>query len=295
MTDISVRVGDISLAVSVYGEENNPPVLFLHGLGMSRDTWFENAMRLCGQYQVWCLDFRGHGHSARAERYFVTDYCADVEAVLAAIGRPTFIVGHSMGAAIAGMLVQAPHPLVAAVLMIDPPLFYANAEEYARTVFPSRFAALAAYLKKLRKINASLQTYVDLVANTPHALGGFEKDAISARHILSHASSLQRQDTACWLRPMDQVFAAIDPAVPFRIPVEIIQIEEQYGAAFLEDQAQRVLRVNPGVRMTRYAGADHFPYRTFAFAERFADDLAARLAAWRAALPGARATGANGD
>jgi pimeloyl-ACP methyl ester carboxylesterase len=284
MTDISIRSGELSLAASVYGAATNPPVLFLHGLGMSRDTWFENAMRLCGEYQVWCLDFRGHGHSSRADSYLVTDYRSDVEAALAAIGRPAFIVGHSMGGAIAGMLARAPHPLVAALLMIDPPLFYAHAGEYARTVFPARFAALAAYLKKLRKINASLQTYVDLVANTPHAIGGFEKDAVSARHVLSQASSLQRQDVACWNRPMQEVFAAVDPDVPFRVPVEIINIEDQYGAALLEDQAQRIAQVTSGLRLTRYDGADPFPYRTFAFQDRFAEDLSDRLAAWRAAM-----------
>lgn len=80
----------------------------------------------------------------------------------------------------------------------------------------------------------------------------------------------------------------------FRVPVEIIQIEEQFGAAFLEDQAERALQANPGMPITRYAGADHFPYRTFAFAERFAEDLSARLAAWVSAsadVPGAAGQG----
>src|SRR5262245_2685278 len=123
MTHITIYNGALRLAASVHGPTGGPDVLCLHGLSGSRDTWEETVRRLEDRYRVWTLDFRGHGHSDRADRYLVTDYVADAAAALKAIGRPTIIVGHSLGGIAAASLAQGPHPQVVAVFLEDPPMY----------------------------------------------------------------------------------------------------------------------------------------------------------------------------
>ena len=88
MTDLTIWNNDVKLAASVHGSSASEPVLFLHGITNSRDTWLEAADALRDRYWVWTLDFRGHGHSDRAPSYELHDYVSDVQAVLSAIGRP---------------------------------------------------------------------------------------------------------------------------------------------------------------------------------------------------------------
>jgi pimeloyl-ACP methyl ester carboxylesterase len=112
MTDIAIENGGIKLAASVYGADNPDPILFLHGISLSRDTWEEIASQMWSEFSVWTLDFRGHGNSDRASSYQLADYVSDAEETLAAIGRPAILVGHSLGGVVAGVLAQGPHPNV---------------------------------------------------------------------------------------------------------------------------------------------------------------------------------------
>ena len=68
MNDISIDNAGLSLAASVVGSPEAPPVLLLHGISHSRDVWYDWAVELSDRYRVYTLDFRGHGHSNRAER-----------------------------------------------------------------------------------------------------------------------------------------------------------------------------------------------------------------------------------
>jgi pimeloyl-ACP methyl ester carboxylesterase len=104
MNDITIENAGLALAASVYGQPEAPPVLLLHGISNSRDVWYDWAEELSDRYRVYALDFRGHGHSARAERYGIADYVSDAEATLRAIGAPTRVVGHSLGGVVAGAL-----------------------------------------------------------------------------------------------------------------------------------------------------------------------------------------------
>ena len=107
MNDITIDNAGVALAASVYGRPELPPVLLMHGISNSRDVWYDWAVELSDRYRVYALDFRGHGHSARAERYGIADYVSDATAILTAIGGPTRIVGHSLGGVVAGALAQS--------------------------------------------------------------------------------------------------------------------------------------------------------------------------------------------
>ena len=103
--------GGLDLFAQVWTPERNPRavVVIAHGLGEHSSRYEEVARRLvAGGFAVYALDHRGHGRSpgrrANIERfsYLVTDFSTS-------IGRssrqhpdaPVFVLGHSMGGAIA--------------------------------------------------------------------------------------------------------------------------------------------------------------------------------------------------
>jgi pimeloyl-ACP methyl ester carboxylesterase len=77
-----------------------PSVLFLHGGGQNRYSWKNTCQVLADEgLHVVALDSRGHGDSDRAPdaNYSVDALCTDTHAVLDQIGRPTILIGASMG------------------------------------------------------------------------------------------------------------------------------------------------------------------------------------------------------
>jgi pimeloyl-ACP methyl ester carboxylesterase len=81
-------------------ESDRPSVLFLHGGGQNRYSWKGTGQILADEgLHVVALDSRGHGDSDRAAdaNYSVDALCADTLAVLDQIGRPTILIGASMG------------------------------------------------------------------------------------------------------------------------------------------------------------------------------------------------------
>jgi pimeloyl-ACP methyl ester carboxylesterase len=278
MTDITIANGNTRLAASVYGPSDAAPILFLHGRSLSRDTWEEIAAQLSGRYRVWTVDFRGHGHSDRASRYELPDYVSDAEAALAAIGRPAIVVGHSLGGCVAGTLAQR-HPMVRAVFLEDPPWFFGEPAEWRRSTFPQVFAFISAAHAAWQKEGAPLATYLTALANAPAPMGGTNGEHFSPRHLLSHASALQRLDNRTWHSvagdAADGILTTIATDRPFRCPAKIIQADARYGAALLDGHEVRLAKTNPHAEIVQYRDCGHSPHRAIAFEQRFFDDLEA--------------------
>ncbi len=274
MTDLTIMNGDVALAASVAGTLGAPPVLFLHGLSGSRDTWDETAAPLLGRCEIWTLDFRGHGHSAWVPHYELEGYVSDAAAALEVIGRPAVVIGHSLGAVVAGVLAQRPHPLVRAVLLEDPPWFLGAPGEMAKTRIPEGFAALGKAREELRSRNAPLRDYASLFAALPSGRGGLSRDHTSERHLLSRASALQRMDPAC-LGLSASSLTAIDTDVPLNRPAKVLEGEGRCGAVMLEGHAERWRAISPGIEIVRYDGADHQLHRSKVDEARFIADVVA--------------------
>ncbi|TRW78708.1 alpha/beta hydrolase [Mycolicibacterium sp. 018/SC-01/001] len=78
----------------------HPSVLMLHGGGQNRWSWKNTGQVLAARgLHVVALDSRGHGDSDRSPdaRYSIDAMSADTLAVLEQIGRPTVLIGASMG------------------------------------------------------------------------------------------------------------------------------------------------------------------------------------------------------
>lgn len=81
---------------------NGPPLLLLHGLTFRWQSFSSLIPELSNRWQVYALDFRGHGKSSHDfAEYRYEDLVNDtVEFVTEYIGQPTAIFGHSLGAVV---------------------------------------------------------------------------------------------------------------------------------------------------------------------------------------------------
>ena len=275
MTDITLDNNGIKLAASVYGPTNGEPILFLHGISLSRDTWEESAERLKTRHRVWTLDFRGHGHSDRASSYELADYVSDAKTALAEIGGPAVVIGHSLGGCVAGVLAQSGHANVRAVFLEDPPWYLGEPSEWEKSAFPKLFSIVSSRQATWQQERAPLEAYLAFVSNSPSPMGGIGSDHIGPRHLLSHASALQRQDGRCWGNGngANSVLAAISTERKFLCPAKIIQADPRFGAALLQGHEARLANSNPGAEIVRYNDSGHSPHRALAFEQRFLGDL----------------------
>ncbi len=279
MTDVTIHNGALRLAASVHGAIGAPDVLCLHGLSGSHDTWEETIQRLRDRYRVWTLDFRGHGHSDRAERYLIADYVSDAAAALDAIGRITIVIGHSLGAVTAAALAQEPHPLVRAVFLEDPPMYLGKRSEWDKGIYATVFPILRAKEIELQSSGAGLDAYVEFAANTPAVQGGIAADHISGRHLESVGSALQRHDPATWAPVLDlTAFQTLDTSRPLRVPAKVIQADNALGPALMAGHETRLIATTPTAEVVCYESATHRIHATRATEARFLDDVDAFVA-----------------
>lgn len=93
------------LAVTRTGPSAGSPVVLVHGLGLSADSWGEVPARLADRHDVIRYDLRGHGRSGDAGPggYALEAHARDLAEVLRAClpdGRRAVLVGHSLGGGI---------------------------------------------------------------------------------------------------------------------------------------------------------------------------------------------------
>ena len=80
--------------------QGSPPIVFIHGLGMSAATWSTCMALLRDRHRVVAIDLLGHGESpvpAEPAEYTRDRALTDIDEVLATLGEPAVLVGHSLG------------------------------------------------------------------------------------------------------------------------------------------------------------------------------------------------------
>jgi pimeloyl-ACP methyl ester carboxylesterase len=106
------------------GNTTKPTILLLHGLQVDGASWLRVAQALEPRYDVVMPDMRGHGRSSRAEANFSSALLVnEVNAIIDGLHLKTpIVVGHSMGAEIAGRFAAAHPDRLCAVVLVDPAL-----------------------------------------------------------------------------------------------------------------------------------------------------------------------------
>lgn len=136
------------------------PLVLLHGLGATADTWRLLAEELCQHHQVIAFDLRGHGQSEQpATGYDMVTIAEDVIRAMAILGLgQVALVGHGWGARIA-LVLAARHPaLVSQLILVDCPHIEPRhwpgmtRERFIREHSPQEmYVSRATYLHTLRR------------------------------------------------------------------------------------------------------------------------------------------------
>ncbi|MDQ2648439.1 MAG: alpha/beta hydrolase [Actinomycetota bacterium] len=90
----------LTLGADAEGPEDGPPVVLLHGGGQTRHSWAGTLRQLgAGGWRAYSVDLRGHGESDWPEDgdYSLNAFASDITAVAESFGRPTALVGASLG------------------------------------------------------------------------------------------------------------------------------------------------------------------------------------------------------
>lgn len=108
---------------------SGPALLIAHGLFGSARNWSVIAKRLSDARRVISVDMRNHGDSPRFKSNSYTDLATDLAEVIAHIGDPMDVLGHSMGGK-AAMTLAVTHPdLVRSLVVGDiAPVGYAHTQ-----------------------------------------------------------------------------------------------------------------------------------------------------------------------
>jgi pimeloyl-ACP methyl ester carboxylesterase len=101
-----------------------PPILLLHGLGVSGAVWQTFGRRLAPRFAAVAPDLRGHGLSdAPPGGYEPDDYARDLIGLWDdVLPGPAPVMGHSLGSLVAVALARLAPELVSALVLVDPPL-----------------------------------------------------------------------------------------------------------------------------------------------------------------------------
>jgi pimeloyl-ACP methyl ester carboxylesterase len=112
--------GRVSIELHTLKPAKGRPLLLLHALGASAETWPE-TMITWPQGPIYALDFAGHGKSGRVRggAYYPEYFLADADLALEQIGEPCVVVGAGIGAYVAMLLAGARADRIPAALLLE--------------------------------------------------------------------------------------------------------------------------------------------------------------------------------
>jgi pimeloyl-ACP methyl ester carboxylesterase len=252
--EISLSTGQ-TLSYDQYGHTDAQPVVFLHGLSGSRTTYADVVDHLAAAgaadaLQVFTVDMRGHGQSSWGtyETYDTAHYAADISAFIEeVIGKPSALVGHSLGGLVAAKTATTRPDLVRAVLLEDPP--FGEGDDAVRNASPvaSFFPKLVAAVRELQAHSAPASAYEPLV-----------RDTLPTQDWSARCEMLHQWDPSTMQAAIDGlVWRTFDPAAAFTMPVTFLQADPACGGVFKPADIPVVMANNPHAGIVLVEGATH--------------------------------------
>lgn len=85
--------------VEFYGPADGQPIIMTHGWGPNSTVWYYAKRQLSDRYRLIVWDLPGLGKSSKPKNndYSLEKYARDLEAVVAIVGKPVILLGHSLG------------------------------------------------------------------------------------------------------------------------------------------------------------------------------------------------------
>jgi pimeloyl-ACP methyl ester carboxylesterase len=123
LTEKSFDTGEIVINFAE-SDTMGPPLVMLHGSTLNWQTFEEFIPTLEKSWHIDACDLRGHGKSGRASSgYRIADFVPDTIAFIERyIGRPTFLLGYSMGAMVALDVAARLPRLIRGIVLLEPGL-----------------------------------------------------------------------------------------------------------------------------------------------------------------------------
>lgn len=238
-------------------------LLMLHGVGRAGRTFSAFAAMLPDQLRISTVDFRGHGHSGRADsNYFVTDYVRDAIAAVKAIGRPTIIYGHSLGSLVAASVAAQVPNAVSAIILEDPPS-KPYWDKIETTNYHPTFVGMRQWASRTDLSASEIAAQLREVPMKPTPDGravklGDVRDAVSLRFTASCVRQLDPNVMKAileddWLAGYD-----IDSILPaIRCPVLLLRGNTALGGMLPSDDADRLVGKLHDCTRIDFAAAGH--------------------------------------
>ncbi|MEM9208945.1 MAG: alpha/beta hydrolase [Pseudomonadota bacterium] len=237
--DTRHRVRGVEYRICEWRGEDTRPLVFLHGWGDAAATFQFVVDALPERYRVVAPDWRGFGLSGHTgPAYWFPDYLADLDALLDLYSpeEPVTLIGHSMGANVAGLYAGARPDRVAAFINIEgfglaPSDPSSAPENYRRWLERSRvgerfatYSSLDELARRLMGRNARLTPerarYVAEQWATQDAAGVVRLRADPA-HKLPNAVLYRREEAeACWQAVTAPVLLVTGAETDFRPAVK---------------------------------------------------------------------------
>ena len=160
LTERTFDPGEVTINYAE-GPEAGPPLILLHGSTLRWQNLDPLIPPLSQSWHVYACDLRGHGKSGRATSgYRIIDYLSDTTAfVQQHIGKPTILLGHSMGAMVALGVASRVPKLVRAIILLDPPLLFRHSSIKAIHLY-DWFTGLDAILKSAQSIEEVMPKFI---------------------------------------------------------------------------------------------------------------------------------------
>jgi 3-oxoadipate enol-lactonase len=235
MSDVLTSFGIIGIAANATDAE--PPILFLHGVGSTKEVWRPQLDHFRGRNTAIAIDYPGYGESELREGATRDDYARAALAALDAMGRErAHICGLSLGGVVAiAMHALAPERCLSLIL----------ADTFA--VHPDGRAIYERGVAASENLRAMAEARVDVLLAQPADPAVRTEVVETMAHIDPAAYRIGAE--AVWLADQRDRAAAID--VPTLV---ICGSEDKVTPLAL---SQELCELVPGARYTEIAGAGH--------------------------------------
>lgn len=182
-------------SLSVARSGSGTPLVLVHGMcGQPQDFALLQPL-LVEHHQVWTYARRGRGGSGDTPPYSLQREVEDVHAVLAAVGQPSHLLGHSLGGALAAL--AAPDADLRSLILYEPALRQDRADPQARRRVDKLVEAgdLDGAIEGFAALAGISDDELAMIRSVPAALDGMKESSVTAPR---ESRALDALDPSSW-------------------------------------------------------------------------------------------------
>jgi pimeloyl-ACP methyl ester carboxylesterase len=247
------------------GPENGPPLILFHGVTRRWQTFMPLIPNLMMRFQIFAIDFPGHGKSELSKRgYRVADYVDHAETLLNtppfSTQRECFLYGHSLGSMVVAELAGRLGTKVRGAVLEDPP-FHRMGDRIGEGPLLDYFRAVSQLAGAPDGLPATARKLAEVTMGTPTGKTVRLGDVRDAAALRFTASCLAQLDPAVfepiiagqWLDEYDcqAVMSAI------ACPTLLLQADMAAAGMLTDSDAEEAEERAADLIRIKYSGCGH--------------------------------------